>query len=474
MLNLSMAKEIKEIKESLEDLSKWLKDIENYSLAKLKSAPIFMTEHSCVNILAHEIHLLRVNAKKKEEKLRFLSDFFESFNTVKGSEEIIKDVFRLLNRYLDNSDAVMFSKDKESNRFIPVEESFTDFLNLPLDEQILPIIFPDQNNEISTFNNINHETPIFDFYYQEDALFLEGGHMMFIRLKGFDHIMCFLRIGSEEFFDFDVEFVQGIADKIRTLISNLSQIQREIRMAEELKTAAAVQQSLFPKSLPDFEHLKFSSYFKSASETGGDWYGFMQIQNTLYVLIGDVTGHGTPAALVTAAASATCAMVQKMYLLEQKIIAPSEVLSHLNHIVKEAGSSTYLMTFFVGAIELTTGKVAFSNAGHNFPYLLRNAQISYLLNSNMRLGDRENLEFTESSMQLEDNDLLFFYTDGLIECENREGEMMGEKRLKRWLCEFHKMNVPSLVGKVVEQSLAFYNNQPAADDITIVALRWKT
>ncbi|MBF0237564.1 MAG: serine/threonine-protein phosphatase [SAR324 cluster bacterium] len=461
------------IKEELSSLLEWIKKIENFSLARLKTDTIFTSPHSAVNVLAHELHLLRINSKKKEEKLLFLSDFFESFNSIKDNQTIVKNVFTLLNRYLDNSDATLYAR--QIDKYVPVEESFTDFLNKPLDQTILPVIFDTPEKEVGIFNHLAAGNPVYEFFHEEDALFLDGAHFMFVHLKGFEFIMCFIRIGSEEFLEFDVEFVQGITEKIHTLINNLGQIQREIRMAAELKTASAVQQALFPKYLPDFENLKFASFFQSASETGGDWYGFMQIQNTLYSLIGDVTGHGTPAALVTATASATCAMIQKLYLLEQKKLSPGEILSHLNHIVRDTGSSQYLMTFFVAAIDIQTGYMTFSNAGHNFPFVIKSGgQVSKLLNSNLRLGDKMDSEFTESALQLQTGDIIFLYTDGLIENENKEGEMWGERRLRNVLAEKGEESLKEFVNIVVKDAYEFYEGQQMADDTTIVAIQWKT
>ena len=238
-----MSLDIKDMEDSINALLKWVKKIEKFSLARLKTDPVFNSENSAINILASEIHLLRVNSKKKGEKLMFLAEFFENFNTIKSPDDIISDIFNQLNRHLDNSDACLFMKKNKEEAYLPIEESFTDFLNISITEEMLSTIFSEGEKEISIFNGISNESPIYDFYHSDDSLFLDGSHFMYVSLRGFDYIMCFLRIGSEKFCDFDIEFVQGIADKIHTLINNLGQIQREIRMAEELKTAAAVQQA---------------------------------------------------------------------------------------------------------------------------------------------------------------------------------------------------------------------------------------
>ncbi len=462
--------QFREIEETLTALLKWLKKIEEFPLDRLKSDPIFTTKHRAVNVLAHEIHLLKITSKKKEEKLHFLSEFFESFSTLKRPEDIITHVFQLLYKYMDNSDAVIYLKRDES--YYPMEESLYGFLNQSFSEDIFPIFFPNQQ-EIGIFNSLSTPHPVYDFYSSEDALFLEGAHCMYVRVYGYDYVMCFFRsFGSAEFNNFDHEFVQGIVDKIRTLIANLAQLHREVRMVEELKTAAAVQQALFPRELPQFDNLRIATHFRSATETGGDWYGFIRMGRTLATLIGDVTGHGTPAALVTAAASAACNMIQQLYYIENRSFTPCQILQYLNPVVWQAGRRQYLMTFFVATIDIDSGSIRFANAGHNFPILVRKGTIKRLLNTNLRLGDQQDCEFTESSMQLEPNDLLFLFTDGVIENENQQGEMWGERQLTKLLHQTEGQPVEQIINQIVQEAYHFYDSQPLDDDVTLVALKY--
>jgi len=259
---------------------------------------------------------------------------------------------------------------------------------------------------------------------------------------------------------------------------NAESIMREkVRMEGELKTAAAVQRALFPKELPNIPKLELASFFQSASETGGDWYGFMtQFKNQLYIMIGDVTGHGTPAALVTATASATCRILEAMYYLsyviDKKPPAPSNILKYLNTAVFESGAPDYLMTFFVARIDLSTGLITYSNAAHNFPIVLNSdGEMQHLLNANSRLGYSKDSEFTENTYQIQTGDTVFFYTDGLIENESPENEMWGERTLIRCLQKNYKLSTQKLIDTVVQKAYKFYNDRPLDDDITIVTCK---
>ncbi|MGK5091645.1 SpoIIE family protein phosphatase [Deltaproteobacteria bacterium TL4] len=249
-------------------------------------------------------------------------------------------------------------------------------------------------------------------------------------------------------------------------------IQESTRMESELKTAAAVQQSFFPKTLPRVSNIEIASFFQSASETGGDWYGFVNtLENTLYVLIGDVTGHGIPAALVTAAASSACGILEELSRDLHIKPSPSYLLRYLNQVIHKAGFPNFLMTFFVASLDLQTGMLTFSNAGHNFPLVVNSHsnKMKALVNVNPRLGDKQDIAFTQSTVQLGIGDLLFFYTDGLIENTNHQREYWSEGHLRRYLKQYGHLPVKELVTNLVNDVFKFYGGWPLDDDMTLVA-----
>ncbi len=309
------------------------------------------------------------------------------------------------------------------------------------------------------------------------------GNCLYIPCWSEKRLLCLLvienidssRLNKEEY-----DFVNVLTHSLSLSLRNIEYhtvIADNVRMESELQTAAAVQQALFPKTLPQGDNLEWATYFESASETGGDWFGFMtQFRNQLFVMIGDVTGHGTPAALVTATACSACKVMEEIFYLDytirHKIPSPADCLYYLNTAVYEVGHPNYLMTFFVGQIDLETGKMVFSNAAHNFPLLLRkDGKLKHLLNANTRLGYREVWEFSESSVQLEEGDTLLFYTDGLIENTNSAGEEWGEKRLKRVLKNSNDLSATEVMERIKEKAKEFYQSQPYEDDVTLLSCR---
>ena len=123
-------------------------------------------------------------------------------------------------------------------------------------------------------------------------------------------------------------------------------------------------------------------------------------------------------------------------------------------------------------LDLDTGLLTFSNAGHNFPLLINSdGRVKRLLNVNNRLGDKKDCEFTENSISLKLGDVLLFYTDGLIENENGHEKIWGESKLRRSLKKYYHLPVKEMVHQIVQKAYSFYDRHPLSDDITMVALR---
>ncbi len=330
-------------------------------------------------------------------------------------------------------------------------------------------------NEVTVWNGISYEHPLFKIFATVPEAKTIGCHFVLIRVQAMQfHAMLLYRTADLPPFDSaDVEYLKSMVAEIKTAHANIQSILEKARMESELRTAAAVQKALFPRKLPNVANLELASFFQSASETGGDWYGFMtQLEGYLYILIGDVTGHGTPAALVTATASATTQTLEQMFQEDGTVPTPAQFMNYLNRAVFHTGAPDFLMTFFAACIDLKSGKLTFSNAGHNFPILMRaNGKMKHLLNANIRLGNREEWQFAEASMQLEPGDLIFFYTDGLTENSNPAGQMWGERKLVSKLRKYREQPVKDMVSHIVQDAYDFYNDHPLEDDTTIVACR---
>ncbi len=176
--------------------------------------------------------------------------------------------------------------------------------------------------------------------------------------------------------DFKISINLNSNDEIGELGKSFNTMSREIsrliveniektRMEQELLTANTIQSTLFPKDQNFIEHLEISGFYQPASEVGGDWWFYHKNQNKVYFWIGDATGHGTPAALITSAARSVSS------ILENQTINPKLGLQILNKTIFDVSNGQINMTFFLCEIDLNTNIMTYANASHNTPYLIR-------------------------------------------------------------------------------------------------------
>ncbi len=411
-------------------------------------------------------------AKERTTSLRV---FFTKIADFQDPTRMLRSAFQEFHLHISLTNAVLLSPHKVGEFFLnPSYGRAGGFLDKYPSSDFLKQIFTSRDQEIVVLNTVDSDSSLHQFYDQSEDIPPQS-HFIYIRVPGLsDHIICLFRSSEHPMFDSaDVEYIKSMLNEIRIAQENINAIREHTRMESELQTAAAVHRALFPRNLPQFSNLELASFFQSASETGGDWYGFStKIKDSLFILIGDVTGHGTPAALVAATAQATCKTLEGLYQRTGKVPLPSEFLQHLNEAVYSAGAPDFLMTFFVGRVDLNTGEMLFSNAAHNFPILVSlDGQVQHALNRNCRLGNKQEWTFEDSSLQLQEGDLLFFYTDGLTENVNHENEAWGERKLVRYLKKHRHLSAQMLMDSLVGEVKKFYNGHPPEDDVTIVACK---
>lgn len=233
-----------------------------------------------------------------------------------------------------------------------------------------------------------------------------------------------------------VELMTILSGQIAISLENADLYQKQgeaIRMQNELITAHAVQEMLFPPS--DFEHtgVRVSGYYQPASECGGDWWSYSKIGDWIYCYIGDATGHGAPAALVTSAACSAVSVIET-----QEGITPEKAMSLLNAAVCRATKGQIHMTFLIGALNSITGEFKYVRASHESPLLLRKKNLRAgigmrsclepLLGENgTSLGVSPEESYASDSIFLEPGDTIVFYTDGLPELTDKDGKALGER-----------------------------------------------
>jgi serine phosphatase RsbU (regulator of sigma subunit) len=147
----------------------------------------------------------------------------------------------------------------------------------------------------------------------------------------------------------------------------------------------------------------------------------------------------------------------------------------MNRAIFESAKRKFVMTCFASVLDPKSRTITYANAGHNFPYLYRNAdgkgEFGSLMTRGNRLGDLPESKYAAKTMELLPGDLLVWYTDGIVECENEKGEEFGEKRFRSAIRRAAHLEPAEIREQVVSSSLAFFGERPRKDDITMVIAR---
>ncbi len=246
--------------------------------------------------------------------------------------------------------------------------------------------------------------------------------------------------------------------------------QERERIEQELRIARLIQQTLLPKTLPELSKYDIAAYYQPAREVGGDFYDFLLLPDgRLGLVMGDATGKGMPAALVMAAARSMLRAVA------QSSDLPGEVLERANDALVGDIPPNMFVTCFYAVLEPETGRLSYANAGHDQPYLRRGGDTEEIRARGMPLGLMPGMGYEQKELILEAGDSVFFYSDGLVEAHDPEGEMFGFPRLRRLIAANSVGSGEELVNLLLEELYSFAGEGwEQEDDITLTTLHRTT
>lgn len=244
------------------------------------------------------------------------------------------------------------------------------------------------------------------------------------------------------------------------------------RMEGELNIAHDIQMSMIPLLFPVFTEYKEFSLFakiKPAREVGGDFYDFYFIDdNHLCIVIGDVSGKGVPAALFMA--------VSKTLIKSRASddLSPASIVSYVNEEMSIDNPASMFVTLFIGVLDLNTGTLKYTNAGHNPPYIVKPDSTIAALNQRHGpiVGAIDGITYSEGSIVLKPKDKLLLFTDGVTEAMNVNGDLFGEEKLENFLIESHGLPVTPLIDELMGAVSDHEAGCEQSDDITILAFEY--
>jgi sigma-B regulation protein RsbU (phosphoserine phosphatase) len=260
---------------------------------------------------------------------------------------------------------------------------------------------------------------------------------------------------------------------LKTYIRNLKETTAEKeRFASELRVAHEIQMSFLKKIFPPFpDRSEISLYatLEPAREVGGDLYDFALVdEDRLVFYIGDVSDKGVPASLVMA-----MTMTLMKRASHQPGMTPAEILRQVNNALAEDNQNAMFVTLFIGSLNLKTGELCFSNAGHNPPLIVgADGRCRYLqLPDGLVLGVITDTQYSDDRVQLEAGDMIVTYTDGVTEAMNTRRILYSEERLQGTLVSLAGRNVEETVSGIIASVKKYADGAPQSDDIAVLAVR---
>ncbi len=241
------------------------------------------------------------------------------------------------------------------------------------------------------------------------------------------------------------------------------------RLQSELEIAREVQARLFPRRAPESRTLRIRGVCNPARLVSGDYFDYEALRDSRIALaLGDVAGKGISAALLMASLQSSLrAQLQD----PEAAVSPSKVVSRINVQLHASTAPEKFATFCFGVFDETQGKLAYTNAGHLPPMLIRGQKVQRLEVSGTVVGAFPFAKYEESCVQLESGDLLAFFTDGISEPENVYGEMFGEDRLAEMLVQNAHRSEEEIISTVLDSVQMWSGSGELQDDMTLLLVR---
>lgn len=272
------------------------------------------------------------------------------------------------------------------------------------------------------------------------------------------------------FTSLDAKRLAGFSAQAAVAIENSTLFEAYLekqRADQGLRLAHQIQMSMLPRNFPQRPEVELAARLIPARSVGGDLYDFADQGECLWFLIADVAGKGVGAALFMA-------VTKTLFRAAiQPDATPSQVISRMNRELCRDNERCLFVTAFLGRLDLQTGELRYSNAGHNRPYRLgRDGSLQPVSEGGMALAISEGESYTEGRLQLSPGEGLYLYTDGVTEALDKGEAEFSLARLEAQLRAAGAAKAHDIVEGTVAAVRAFVGEAPQSDDLTVLVLRY--
>lgn len=324
----------------------------------------------------------------------------------------------------------------------------------------------------------------FTLYTDVYGLYNFLGHLLKFIMYFIIFRVIFIQNIKQPYLDLSVakDEIKNYADNLDKIVEQRTEQIKQIHqnLLDDLEYARDIQMSMFPKELPNSMNATFQACYFPADRVGGDFYNVFRIDETkIGMYIGDVSGHGVSAAMLTVFLNQSIKTNKRNSHGIKETLPPSEVLTNLYSDFNQTNfkSEVYIVMLY-GIFDISTKEFTYSSAGLNVSPMIvsTSGEVTELKIKGVpicKLPNRYHIEYNDATIKLNKGDKILFYTDGLTEAENPDREAYSDQRLKMQLQENNNLTVTQLSKKLSDHVFEFIGNCNLRDDITFFIMEVK-
>jgi serine phosphatase RsbU (regulator of sigma subunit) len=274
------------------------------------------------------------------------------------------------------------------------------------------------------------------------------------------------------FEDDDIDLARAISSQCAVAITNARLYAEAIeadRITEQVRLAGLIQRRMIPDKAPKIPGLDIAAAYIPCFDVGGDFYDFLKLgENKIGIAIADVIGKGVPAAIMTSSFRGALRAYSECDCSPDALL---KTVRRLNRMACDECRSGEFISLFYGVLDAEKRTISYCNCGHEPPALLRDGIITDLNKGGIVLGVLPRAEYQSETLQLKEDDCLLFYTDGLIDAVNFDGDTWGRDRLLKILGKWAKDSAEQVIKNVLLYRRRFVGLARQVDDTSMVVVR---
>ncbi len=414
--------------------------------------------------------------KQAVEELTTLNKIANSINLTMTVDQISSNIVEHCRKRVKAGQGVIFLLDDEEK----VEDRFKTFVRdmapkknqLPfhLNNSLLGWMLKNKDILISNTPNSDDRLRGVDF----DKLGMDSliAAPLLSRRGLIGILVLYNKTGGNGFEELDKRFLGIVGTQVTKVIEDARLIDKERKLnsiEKEIKVAKTIQEGFLPKNNIVNDQFEIYGFNIPAKEVGGDYYDMIPLDdNRVFVSLGDISGKGMPAALLTGNAQA----VLRSQIHQSRDINLPELADCLNNLIYQFTSSEQYITALFGIFNKAENKLSYINAGHLPPTIVRNnGTIESHDLANLVIGVVPDAPFNTYELFLEKGESAYIFTDGITEAMNENDEQFGDDRFNEILIKNIGKKPEHVCSEIRREIIRFRGKAEQSDDITVLTIK---